>query len=659
MIISFSTLFLFFKLPFLKSNNKKLSDYLIIIFRFLIVFIIVILIINPTFKTKNKTKEKPIIILAIDNSKSIKKHIKKKNLQNKIDSIENRLEKNYNIKKVYFGETITFDSLTLKSKLTNFSVLKDFLSRSITEKVSAVIIISDGNYNFGRNIIDDNENFKIKVHTVLVGSYVKHPDIKIYSVYNKSKISIGNNTIFSLVVGGQNIETETEVDIKVFENKKLIKFDKVLLAPNSLIKKLSYTVSPPKKGINKYKVEISQHKFNEKNKFNNVKNFEIETGIQVFNIGYFSFRPNPDLAFFLRTIKNNKKLKVYKANIDSIKKYDVIIFSSPFYSEKYLEIEKIIDNKIPLVYLIDNIDVKLLKHLNIYKEKNFGGISIKQKLELNKKFNLFNIDNFNISLEDAPLLFSSLVEIQTFENNVLFYGSYNKINHKQPTMFFDLTSNKKLFILAGGFNYLSRFLKLKNNDIDKLIDKSILYITNIKKPRIDIDYKKIYLKNKSVVIKSFLYNENQKLAKNSELNLKVFSNNKLVKKLKFDFENDYYKVKLLNLKKGNYNFVVNTRIGNDIISKKGNFKVIDNNLEIKDVFPNKLLMENISNRNNGVFSNVNNLDKVYTKMNSIEKKHTIKEKIKLFQLIDFEWVLFIIVLLFSFELVLRKNKGHI
>ena len=128
---------------------------LMIAFRFLVVSIIAFLLLSPFFQTSDKTIEKPIIIIAHDNSESIVLNkdsaFYRVAFQQKMKDLSAKLGTQFTVKEIGFDAT-AYDTISnrYKGKATDFGVLFSRISKNYANyNLGAVVIASDGIYNRG------------------------------------------------------------------------------------------------------------------------------------------------------------------------------------------------------------------------------------------------------------------------------------------------------------------------------------------------------------------------------------------------------------------------------------------------------------------------------------------------------------------------------
>ena len=144
-------------------------------------------------------KEKPILLLAQDNSKSILSNEDSTFYENFYeDSIKNQLEELrefYDLRTCVFGQKILKDTLfSFEDNSTNFDQLYSFINiKYHGTNLTDLVIASDGIVNMGKDLPYLSISPSISVNTILLGDTFQYEDIKIKSI-NNNKYALQKST---------------------------------------------------------------------------------------------------------------------------------------------------------------------------------------------------------------------------------------------------------------------------------------------------------------------------------------------------------------------------------------------------------------------------------------------------------------------------------
>ena len=155
-------------------------------FRFISITIITFFLLSPLLKTINRTVEKPVIIVAQDNSESLvvgkDSSFYKKEYKQNLQKLVSELSDKYEVRTYSFADKINelkaIDSLKYNEKQTDISSLFDDIeTRYSNRNVGAVILATDGLYNKGSNPVYSSDRIKVPVYTIALGDTTVKKDI--------------------------------------------------------------------------------------------------------------------------------------------------------------------------------------------------------------------------------------------------------------------------------------------------------------------------------------------------------------------------------------------------------------------------------------------------------------------------------------------------
>ena len=153
---------------------------------------------NPKLTKSQKVLEKPILVFAQDNSKSIIanadstyfKDFFKDSIFKKLSNLNNQ----YDVRTIGFGEEITMDSIFgFDNDETNFEKLYDYLNNKYhSVNFTDLVIVSDGIVNSGVDLPYLNLSPNISVNSILIGDTNQYHDLIVKSIKNNKYALSGN-----------------------------------------------------------------------------------------------------------------------------------------------------------------------------------------------------------------------------------------------------------------------------------------------------------------------------------------------------------------------------------------------------------------------------------------------------------------------------------
>jgi len=632
--------------------------------RFLGIFSMLILLINPKIETVFLETVKPSLSVAIDNSSSIKYQENDENVLNLLKNIQDNpdLNKKFDINYFAFDTGIsTLDSLNFSTNSTNIKKSLESLD-NIYKENSAILLVTDGNQTIGSDYSFHRGNSEI--YPLVVGDTTKLEDLKI-SKLNVNKYSfLGNNFPVEIFVNYNGInEVKTTLTVKNGNStifKKNITLDKLA---NSA--KVIFNLNASNVGIVNYKASLT-YLASEDNTINNHKNFSVEVINEQSKIAIVSDILHPDLGMFKRSIETNKQRKVsyYKPNEDiNLKEYQLAILYQP--TKSFANIFKACEATNINTFIITGTqtDWNFLNKV----QSDFRKDAISQTEDflpsLNSNYSVYVVDDLGFSglspLKDyfGEITFTSAFEtlliqnIGDFETEAPLLATFSKNNRRGATLFGENSWKWR----ALGYTQTKSF-----DQFDTFINKLIQYLATKKKlNRLELNYNPIVYQNDLLKISTSYYDSNYNLDSRAELTIQLInSNTQETKELPLLLNKDKYEANLSNLESGDYSFII--RVKGQNISKKGSFTVLDYNIEQQFTHANTDALKNLALTNSGSVAHISNYKNIFNSvLQDTQYKSIQKSTKKVVSLVDWKWLLAFIIFFFSLEWFIRKYTGLI
>ena len=406
---------------------------------------------------------------------------------------------------------------------------------------------------------------------------------------------------------------------------------------------------------------------NEKNTKNNTKNFSVEVIDEQTKVLLLTSVLHPDIGVLKKSIESNKQRSVDVVLVNDFKNqlndYQLIILYQPNNNFNKI-INQIKQNNSNYLFVSGaNTDWNLINQKKLGFRKN----AINQRENYGSIFN----DGFltflqeDIGFVNFPPLKDKFGEVSiSKEHQTLLYQNINGIQTKQPLLSTFDVNNQKSAILFGEGIWKWRAASFLNSNsfegFDKFIGNLIQYLaSNKKRNRLEVNSESLYPANSSINISAFYTDKNYQFDARASLEITITnSETKEVTKLPFSLIKNSYQVEIENLVYGDYSYKVS--ILGQKINKYGRFKITD--FEIEEQFTNANVdkLQKLSDKTGGKLFYKNQLDKITKELLENESFYTVqKSSIKQKSLIDWKWILLIVIGLFTAEWFIRKYHGKI
>ena len=651
---------------FFKSKEKGQLSYWLSFLRFLSIFSIFLLIINPSIEKKKIEEVKPKLVLAVDNSTSIKYNSRDTTVTDFVEQIlsDTELTDKFSIHTFGFGSDVyVLDSLNFTDHKTDLAVPFKEFSAMFKSETAPVVLITDGNQTIGKNV--EFVNYKSPVYPYIVGDTTTFEDLAITQL-NINKNTYLNNQLpveLFIVYSGKDPITK---QLTVYQKGGIIYSEKLQLSKENNVKIASFFLTATENGTQFYTASIEELN-NEQNTLNNSKNFSINVIDEQSEILILATMLHPDIGMLKKSIESNKQRDVEISSIADFKgniaDYEFIVLYQP--TNNFESIFKEIDIK-KLNYLIvsgSNTDWNFLNAVqnNFKKEaivdtENYSPI-------FNPNYASFLIDDIGFStftpLEDKFGQVSFLIPY-----NALLFQKIGLIETENPLLATFERNNQKGAILLGENMWrwrMSSFLEFNTFDLfDGFMSNLVQYMSSdLNKKKLNVTGEPMYYANEIIHISASYLDENFNFENRAKLWLTVVNrDNNFLKKIPFVVGQNTFNVALSNIPFGEYIYTVSVENQED--RSYGSFKIVPFEVEQQFTNSNNTQLKVLADRTNGkIFydeqeNNLINELKSDARYNSMQHISSIKTP-----LINWQWILGLIILTLSIEWFTRKYFGRI
>ncbi len=631
------------------------------ILRFLVYFLLFLLLINPQITRKTAHTTRPVLYILADNSQSVRKQKAAEKEKAVLKQLkQSALSSKFEIKKFGFDtDLFPLDSLNFAGSQTDIAnALENIKMYHASDQTGAVILLTDGQTNTGNNYVYTlSQNSKIKVFPIILGDTNVYDDVKI-DLLNVNPYAYKNNRFPVEIFVNAHVNKPVDVQLKIIEENKVLYRQKIHLTPDKNALRIQTMLSAQTLGVHHYLVLLDTLT-NEKNKINNRKYFSVEIIDETRNILLVSEIIHPDLGALKRSLKINPYLKiVLKRPNDKINysRYHSVILYQP--TQAFDPIFDRLKQKKLSWFIITgkHTDWNFINNRKLFFSKQ-NSKSFEQFFPYpNKRFSLFHIPE--LQLETYPPLEDHYGKIR-FDKPIetVFYSRIKSIETNEPLLVFDKEGRQG--VLLGENIWQWRMQAGLNNHIeqfDELWQQIVRLLTrNQQKQRIQLEYDKQFFQGDAIkIIARFL---NQNLEPDTLVNpvIKLVKQNKNIPLTQVA---DYYQIELSDLPPGTYRFSI-TDPKNNLI-KNGEFTVLPFNPEDKNLQTNQKDLQLLANNTGGKTYMPSQIDRLITDLQTHNGFHSlITYQKKQTDLIDYRWLLGLIILLLTIEWFYKKLRGEL
>ena len=647
---------------------KKLTkvSFLLVIIRSLVFFLLMLVLLNPSITKESIINQKAKLSVLVDNSSSIT-FFKKDSLVHAIlqnFKTHKKLNKRFDINYYSFGNLFQqSDSFSFDENQTDISMPLERISKIQKNASNAIVLLSDGNQTIGNDY--EYTSIKDPVFPIVIGDTTKFQDVKIAQI-NVNRYSFINNQfpIESILQyeGTQTIKLRYSLE----NNGKIIFSERINFSEKNNSHILKTFIKASKAGTNFFTSKI-EYLENEKNVVNNSKNFSVEVIDKQSEILIVSSFYHPDLGALKKAIESDKQRKVTIRIVDNkniqINDYQLVVLYQP-------------NNKFNII--IDQLNSNKSSFMLITGSKTDWLFLNNKSLGINKK-NINQLENYsarfyngflnfsqkNIGFENFPPMIDYYGETTvSIPHQTLLYQSINGFSSQNPLLATANHNNqKKVFLFGEGIWKWRSSSFLKNDSFqyfDEFIGNLVQYASNKKiRNRLDLDITSFYNANSSIQIGAFYVDENYQFDDRATILFTIKNKNSKKKKtFPFSLSGSSYQLELTSLEAGEYEYTI--EVDGQNISKKGTFKVNEFLVEEQFTNANSYKLELLAKITAGKLYFEDKYRLVIDDLTNDTRFSTIqKSKKTIDKLVNWQWLMLLIIGLLSLEWFIRKYIGKI
>lgn len=648
--------------------------------RMLTVTALSILLLSPLLKSILTETKKPIVVLAQDQSESIKSDMSEEDLvtyQQQVQRLSEELSKDYDLKKYAFGARVREGiDYQFEDKVSNISeLLTGLYDRYNHQNMGAIILATDGIYNEGSNPVYAGTKLAVPIYTVALGDTTPKRDVLIKRVFHNKIAYLGDKFSVQIDVAAQNCSgTNATLNVSKIENGKTNRLQQVPLNinKNDFFTTQEVILDASQSGVQRYRISVSQIQ-DEATTVNNVKDIFIDVLDARQKILILANSPHPDISAIKQSISTNKNYQVTVAYANTLRanvaEFDfVILHQLPSIANAAAGVLSTLNSKkIPRLYIVGtqtdlrqfNNNQPLMSILGDGRNTNDVQGTIASS------FSLFNLEEqLKQDLSKFPPLVAPFGEFKEGKGQVLLNQRIGKIDTKYPLLVVGEDQNTKIGVLAAEGIWKWRlfdFLQNQNHQqFDELLGKTVQYLSlkeDKRRFRISLD-KNIFNENEPIVFDAELYNESYELINQPDASLVVTDDSGKDYNFTFNKTTSAYTLNAGVLPVGSYRFKGTVFNNGESLTYAGQFSVQPIQLEVYEMTADHGLLRLLSEKYGGELVYATSANTIAAKIKSTGKvKPVIYQTSKTRSVINLKWIFFLLLTLLTTEWFLRRYFG--
>ncbi len=647
------------------------------ILRFVVVTILVIVLMGVLIKLTSHRFEKPLVVLALDNSQSMAQLPDsteiRKNLPGLLKNLESKLAPEFEVKNVSFGSSVN-DTLNFRfdESETNMASLLTYIQERYPNRIiGGLVLVSDGIINRGQDPLTMAESKLYPIFPIAMGDTSTRRDLFFQEVRYNQITFTGNQFPVEIYLKAESCNSQKSSVTISSNNKKLWTSDFTVSSENQIIT-FSPALMAEKPGIIRYTIEIKPIE-EESNVKNNRMDFFIEVKDTRVKVLILADAPHPDIAalkkvFIFRDIYQAEDYLISNFDKD-IHQFDLIIFHQlPSTRVSVNDIyEQALKAGKPVMFILgQSSDIELLNAMEIgLKVTATGKKFVNAYPLLVADFQLFRTDHRLVETFDKlPPLISPDGKYSVSPIAVPYLlQKIDNVLTSNPLILFHRKKNQSVAIIAGeGLWWWRNILYQNYRDheiFEDFIHNMVQYLISSEPTgnfRVKVGNR--FRGNEHVKFNAELYDATFKLVNEPEVHLEIKDENGVRYPFIFNRIGDIYELDAGIFNPGIYSWTARTTFNKEELSAGGIFVVEHTIAEKNYLKANHRLLFDLSENSGGKMVwpvQTDSIPQWLKKMgNTATKVYTEESYVKLN---DLGWLLALMIILISGEWAIRKWSG--
>ncbi len=653
-------------------------NYLLAGLRLLVVAFLCFLLLGPFIRSVTNTTQKPTVVLAIDNSESVK-------LFTPPAQLTGLLQRLGQLQKSLAGKDVSIAVRTLSEKpptddLTNIpftnpitnldALLTNVQNEYEGRNLAGVVLLSDGIINQGKSPAFSDFNFTL--FPIAVGDTVPKKDVAIPALaYNKVAYS-GNRFPIVAEISNQGFTGQT-ANVLLRENNKILERKSVKLTDRPASVEFAVTAAQPGKKHYEVLLEARPGEFT---KLNNLKHAYLDIVKGKLKILIAAATPHPDIKAIKSAIETNENFEteLYIPNLFPLKataKYDLVILHQlPSRLGTGNEVLTMIkQRKVPSFYIIgEQSDLAAFNQQNTGLAINRKGSQTDEVVPvLNASFTKFKVDASAAErLAKYPPAEAPFADVKLAPNaEVILAQQIGKLKTTRPLLVAQLTGETRSATLIADGSWQWRLTEAANYDQPDVFDKIMVSTAQLltsaaDKKRLNVyPVQDEYLVQDDIRFQAETYNAIYEKIYGQKITLRLTDSKNKTRDYSFTNGEGFSELNIGNLPGGLYKYTASAVLDGKSYQDHGEFVVQDVQLEAVASLADPNLLHQAAQKTDSRVYYPNQIDQLEKDLLQADFKNIIYSNENIQDLINLKWLFFVLLAFISIEWFIRKYNGAV
>lgn len=644
--------------------------------RFICLFILLLLLLEPLIKSILTKVEKPIVLIVMDQSESMvmaKDSAAIRNgLRPALEKLTKELGDDFQVELSGFDDDydakINFD---FKGQVSNLGkTTASLASAYASANLGAIVLVSDGIINRGESPIYNLNQIKAPIYTVATGDTSIRVDAAITGLTINRTAFKGNEFPVTAGVKASKLKGRSG-KVEILKAGRVVGSQAFSINTENFGKEFNFTLKADQAGLQSYTVAVTTFEGELITK-NNSRSFFIDVIENREKIALVYSHMHPDVGALARAIESieNYELVVKEAQtiVGNLGEYSLIIYHQTgaidVSQRKIFETIKSLAKPMWL-FIGPNSDWVFLNQAGLGIKLNGAQGQTQVQARLNSTFQLFSSDVLSQKeLYDFPPVSVPFGELSCSPSiTPIYYQQLDRIITQVPLLAFNQSAGGRKGFFFGEGIWRWRMAAFADGqspaNFDALISRSIQFLTaEGNKKQLLVNSEKFYEESDDFTIGAELYNAAGQFVPAEEILFELTYNDSVKYNYAFNKGASGYDLGFSRLSSGSYTYKASCTYAGKKLTESGRFIVESSQLEAASTTADHNLLFQIASGSGGKLiyqQQMGELPKLIRE-NPIVKPISYSST-AVFDAIKLKWICFLVIALLAAEWYMRKRNG--
>ena len=636
--------------------------------RGLAVFLLAFLLLGPLLRRVTTRTQRPTLLIAEDVSASAKPETDA--LRPALDGFAERLSSDFDVERLRVGERVRTGNDTLADAATDLSALFTYARQQYPpELLAGVVVATDGIYNQGADPGYAAAELLSPTYAIPLGDTTPQRDLAIREVlYNRiaylgDKLEIRVDVLATGLSGGGATVRLSGGNADASES---IRFDR----PRAL-RTVTFEVEPERAGLQRYRVSVPATD-GERNVVNNAREIFVDVLDARQQILILAEAPHPDVSALRQTLDANENYETAYAKLagfdGDLADVDLVIFHGVGREAAGAEavLRQLDGRSVGRWFITGSKPLAAgigLQDLFSLSAKPSGNVVTPR---LNRDFRLFSVgENWDEQLRGYPPVEAPFGEYGPLAGGeVLLTQNIGRVETDYPLLAMGEVDGAKTGVFAGEGLWRWRLAEYQASGDHEVFDAMVLAtvqylaLRDDKRPFRVTPSQRVYTTNEGVRLQGELYNASFQLVNEPDVEVRLTESGGASYEYVMDKVGNAYGLRAGRLPAGDYRYRATTDFSGNAYQAEGSFSIQQVDLERAVTTADWGVLERMSQARGGRTVSAEALDALAEELiESSNAKPVLYQQVRTRPLIDWPWLLGIVLLLLAGEWFWRRRLG--